>query len=555
MGARGRGALLTKKARLKARRNKRDLPWKNAKLSRVAKVIAFLEFLPVTKGICAGQNMELLDEQRGFVKDVYGPLRKDGRRVVSIGIESEPKGNGKTGLAAGLALCHLLGPEAEVRGECYSAAMDREQAGIIFREMEAIIVAVPEFACRVNLQRFNKRIEVLEGDGKGSTYEALSSDAKKAHGLAPSFWVYDELAQASERELLDNLMEGMGKRKEALGLIISTQARDDDHVLSQLIDDALTGEDPSIIVRLLTVPPEADVYDVKVLRKVNPAWGKFLDTDDVIRSMNRAKRMPAFEPAYRNLRCNQRVDAGSEARVISGPVWMTCAADVVRKKLAGRKCFGALDLSGKNDLTALVLGFPSEGKEPVVTLLPFFWTPEGQLENRRDRERELFERWINEGHLIAMKGNVIRTSAIVREIGKLKQEFQITAIGYDRWRIDDFKADMEDEGLELPLEPFGQGFKDMSPAIEFFTELALSGRLKHGSHPVLTSHMAGAIVVSDASDNKKIDKARSQRRATSRIDGAVTTVMVCGVMKRYVPKEGEKPPMDMDDFLKNMVAV
>ena len=97
-------------------------PWQSKKLSRVERVIAFLEFLPITKGKLTGSKMKLLPDQRAFIHDIYG--RPDDDRV-RIGILSQPRGNGKTGLIAGLALCHLLGPECELRGEVYSAAIDR----------------------------------------------------------------------------------------------------------------------------------------------------------------------------------------------------------------------------------------------------------------------------------------------------------------------------------------------------------------------------------------------------------------------------------------------
>jgi phage terminase large subunit-like protein len=158
MGSRGRGALLTRDEREAAQLSKRRLPWKQKGLSRVERVVKFLQFLPITKGILQGKRMKLLPDQMDFVNKVYGPKKRDGRRQVSLAIKSAPKGNGKTGLVAGLALCHLLGPEAEIRGEVYSAAIDRPQAGIMFNEMEAIIHGVPEFASRVNVQRFHKKI-------------------------------------------------------------------------------------------------------------------------------------------------------------------------------------------------------------------------------------------------------------------------------------------------------------------------------------------------------------------------------------------------------------
>src|SRR6516225_6027183 len=170
MGLRGADARKRKDA---ARVRPRALPWKKKGLSRVERVIAFLQFTPVTKGILAGTKMRLLPGQRKFVETVYGHLAPDGRRTIRIAVKSEPRGNGKTGLVAGLMLAHLLGPECEPRGECYSAAYNKLQAALIFAEMRVIIEAVPEFEARCNIQRYGKVIEVLEGDGAGSIYESL----------------------------------------------------------------------------------------------------------------------------------------------------------------------------------------------------------------------------------------------------------------------------------------------------------------------------------------------------------------------------------------------
>src|SRR5215470_5226227 len=250
--------------------------WKR-KRSRVARVIAFLESLPITKGIYAGQKMKLLPGQRRFIEMVYGNLSDDGRRRIKVAIKSEPRGNGKTGLLAGLALCHLLGPECEVRAEVYSAAYNKLQAALIFAEMKAIIEAVPEFEARCNIQRYGKVIEVLAGDGTGSVYESLSADDKRAHGLSPSFWVFDEFAQAPNADLLDNLRTAMGKRSESLGIVISTQAANDQHPLSQLIDDAALGEDDGVYLQLACAPAEADIFDEATWFSCNGALGKFLD--------------------------------------------------------------------------------------------------------------------------------------------------------------------------------------------------------------------------------------------------------------------------------------
>ena len=268
MGLRGPGARGARRRGAAAKQAKAIGPRWDASAARAERVIQFLESLPVTKGILQGQALHLLPGQCEFIRHMYTE-----ERISGVGIKSEPRGNGKTGLVTGLALAHLLGPEAEPRGEIYSAAIDREQAGIVFREIEAIIDACPDFKARTNIQRWHKKIEVLDGPGAGSWYEALSSDARKGHGLAPSLWIYDELAQAKDGELLANLQGGMGKRARSLGLIISTQAQDDLHPLSRLIDDGLSGDDPDVFVQLLAAPTEADPFDPETIRASIPRWG------------------------------------------------------------------------------------------------------------------------------------------------------------------------------------------------------------------------------------------------------------------------------------------
>jgi phage terminase large subunit-like protein len=303
------------------------------KHTRVDRVIAFLESLPITKGIYAGRKMRLLPGQRRFIETIYGKISRDGRRQIRLAIKSEPRGNGKTGLLAGLALAHLLGPESEVRGEIYSAAYNKLQAALIFAEMQAIILAVPEFDARSNLQRYGKVIEVMKGDGAGSVYESLSADDKRAHGLSPSFWVYDEFAQAPNADLLNNLRTSMGKRRESLGVVISTQAATDLHPLSQLIDDAALGEDSSVYLQLAAAPTEADIFDEKVWFGCNEALGKFLDLNEFRTSAAQAKRLPSFRSRFENLRLNRRVDM--HLQFISDADWMACAQPLDMASLSG----------------------------------------------------------------------------------------------------------------------------------------------------------------------------------------------------------------------------
>ena len=214
--------------------------------------------------------MKLAPSQVDFIRAVYDPAGADGRRLVRLAVLSEARENGKTGLAVALALAHLVGPEAEDRGQIPSCANDRDQAAIIFEEMEAIIGAVPWIAAITNIKRFNKVIEVIDvpptGKGKGSVYEAIAAAAKTAHGLSPSLWIYDELAQAVKRDLLDALQTSQGGRAEPLGIVISTQSAVASHPMSELIDygeqiAAGAIDDPNFVCHVYQAPAYCGLMD------------------------------------------------------------------------------------------------------------------------------------------------------------------------------------------------------------------------------------------------------------------------------------------------------
>jgi phage terminase large subunit-like protein len=294
---------------------------------------------------------------------------------------------------------------------------------------------------------------------------------------------------------------------------------------------------------------DADPYSAETIAACNPAAGVFLDLDDIIKEAEQAKRVPMFEARYRNLRLNQRIDGNAGNRVVTRPIWEACEADISLSELRGRRCFGGLDLSGKHDLTSLVLAFPDDEVDLGYDILSFFWTPEGQLEARKMREQELFRNWIGKGHIQTVPGPVIKFRYMAETLGDLLEQYDIRCIGFDRWRITDFQVDLTDAGLgedEIPLEPFGQGFKDISPAIEYFVELALSGRLRHDGNPVMNSCVANAITVSDPAGNLKVDKDKSNKASSIRIDGLLSAIMAVGTAKRFEEEPTGSTPWDND---------
>lgn len=527
-------------------------PWAAAGLSRADRVIAFMETLPVTSGSLAGTAFRLRPFQVKFIRDIYRTDR-NAVRTVRTAVLSLARKNGKSDIASRLALCHIAGPEAEQRGEVYSAANDRFQAGRIFAEMCAIIERVPWLAERISIRRHSKELEDIGGDdATGTAFAALSADTATKHGLSPSFVVYDELGQAPTRDLLNVLDTAMGARAEPMMLVISTQAARDDAPMSELIDYGLKvqrGEvkDAAFHLTLFTAPIEADPWKRSTWKAANPALGDFRSIADVERLANQARRMPSREASFRNLILNQRVDAS--AQFLSAAVWKACGKPVDKSALKGRPCWAALDLAATRDLTALVLVFADD--DGGFDVLPFFWLPEDSLQERADTDRAPYLLWKEQGHLQRMPGRTTDPRVIALKIAELKAMYGFDVFAYDRWRIEDLLRELSaigcdayldgERGEGLCLVPWGQGFKDMSPAIDVLERQAVEEKLRHNGHPVLTWCALNAKTTADPAGNRKLDKSKS----TGRIDGLVALAMALGVASRHEAKPEWEPLLEI----------
>jgi phage terminase large subunit-like protein len=496
-------------------------------LTRADRLIAFIKSLKLTAGH-AGKPFLLRDWQQDIVRGIY--RLENRRRIVRTALITMGRKNGKTALAAALAAAHLLGPEAERRGEVYSAASDRNQAARIFRELEAMILADPRLSARCNIQRFAKKIEVLSGPGAGSTYEALSSDARKAHSLSPSFIVCDELSQWPSRELYDNLVTGGGARKQPLTIVISTMSSDPHHVLTELVNYGQSVrdgsiEDPSFAAFIFTTPEDVDIWDEAEWYAANPALGDFRSLEEMRQYAEQAQRIPARESVFRNLYLNMPVDP--DKRFIAQADWQDCAGAVDAAALRGRPCVGGLDTSSTTDLSALVLYFPEDNG----AVLPFFWVPADRLDEREHTDHVPYRQWHKAGLLEAPAGRAINKLAITRKLAVIAGMFEIRGIAYDRWRLEDLKKLLSDEGIDIQITPFGQGFKDMGPALDSLETAILNRTLTHPSHPILTWNVANAVVEIDPTGARKISKSRS----VERVDGLVALVMAVGLSAIAAP--------------------
>lgn len=482
--------------------------------SRAERVIAFIERHCLTPdGEHVGKPMVLADFQKRFIREIYDNPNGTRRAILSVS-----RKNGKTGLIAGLLLAHLVGPEAKLNAQLVSGAMSREQAALVFRLASQMVMLSPTLSKIVRIVPSGKR---LLGLPLNTEYKALAADGKTAHGLSPLFCLIDEAGQVRgpQSDFIDALTTSQGAHAYPLLIVISTQAASDQDWLSIQIDDAKVSNDPRIVCHLYAAPEGCDLLDKEAWKTANPAMGLFRSEDDLREQMTQAQRMPSMENSARNLLLNQRVS--TESPFISPDVWKSCAAEVLPFD-DDTRIYAGLDLSARTDLTALVLVGKIDGKWNTV---PYFWTPHDGLKDRAKRDRSPYDLWHRQGYLRTTPGATVDYEYVATDMAALLAGLDVQAIAYDRWRISLLKKEFERIGADLPLVEWGQGFKDMAPALDHLEAELLNGRVCHGNHPVLSMCAANAVITKDPTGARKLDKSR----ATGRIDGLQAMAMAFGV--------------------------
>lgn len=499
-----------------------------SEMTRGERVIAFIErFCIVPDGVLVGKPMRLEPFQKRFITEVYDNPDGTTRAILSIS-----RKNGKSGLVAALLLAHLVGPEARQNSQIVSGAMSREQAAIVFRLATKMIGMSDQLRKLTHVIPSAKKILGL---ARNTEYVALSADGKTAHGLSPVLAILDEVGQVRgpQSDFIDAIVTSQGAHEAPLLIAISTQAATDADLFSVWIDDAIASKDRRVVCHLYSADADCDLMDREQWKKSNPALGVFRSEADMREQAERASRMPSFESTFRNLALNQRVEA--VAPFVSPSVWLKNMRDKVPDEPFERGVvYGGLDLSARTDLTAFCLVALQDGK---FFVRPYFWTPEDGLKDRARRDKAPYDVWLKKGFIRTTPGASIAYATVAREIAEICSECgDLRAISFDRWRMDIFKAELDEIGISLPLVPFGQGFKDMSPAIERTEELLLNEQFRLPDNPALTMCAQNARAVMDDAGNRKLVKGR----ANGRIDGIISLIMAVGAVAKTAEKEPER---------------
>ena len=487
--------------------------------AKAQRAVEFIRCLKHTKGRWRGQAFDLLPWQETIIRDVFGTVKEDGFRQYNTAYVEIPKKNGKSELAAGVALYMTCG-DNEWGAEVYGCASDRQQASIVFDVAVDMVEQCPALKKRIKPVMSVKRLVYKPTN---SFYQVLSAEAYTKHGLNVHAVIFDELHSQPNRELFDVMTKGSGDaRTQPLFFLITTAGTDRHSVCfeqHQKAEDILCGRkaDPTFYPVIYGAPDDADWTSEEVWYQANPSLGHTIDIGKVRNACLSARDNPAEENIFRQLRLNQWVKQST--RWMQMEKWDACAFPVDEGELLGRECYGGLDLSSSIDITAFVLVFPPRDDTERYVFLPYFWIPEENMARRVRRDHVPYDVWEKQGFLETTEGDVIHYGFIERFIEELGKRFHIKEIAFDRWGAVQMVQNLE--GLGFTVVPFGQGFKDMSPPTKRLMELVLERNVAHGGHPVLRWMMDNIFVRTDPAGNIKPDKEKS----TEKIDGAVAAVM------------------------------
>ncbi|BFL45682.1 terminase large subunit [Lactonifactor longoviformis] len=495
------------------------LPTSHYEKAKADRAVKFIENLRHTKGKWAGKRFWLLPWQEQIIRDIFGVVKEDGNRQFRMAYVEIPKKNGKSELAAAVAL-YMLYADNEPSAEVYGAAADRQQASIVYDVAKRMIEFSPALLKRSKIMGATKRVVNYSNAG---FYQVLSAEVGTKHGLNVSALCLDELHAQPNRHLYDVLTKGSGDaREQPLFFLISTAGTDRNSICYEVHTKAkelLAGRkiDPSFYPVIYGLEDDDDWTDEENWYKANPSLGYTIQIDRVRDAFREALQNPAEESVFRQLRLDQWVN--SAVAWIPGHIYEKGNIPIDVEKLKGRECYAGLDLSSTSDITAFVMVFPPQYEGDKYIVVPHFWLPEETLELRTRRDHVPYDVWRKKGLFHVTEGNVVDYNFVRKTINELGEQFHIMEIGVDRWNATQLITDLAGDGFAMV--PIGMGFKDMSPGMKELYKLLLEGKMVHGGNEVLRWMAGNVVAETDAAENIK----PSKKKSTEKIDGIVAWIM------------------------------
>ena len=244
-----------------------------------------------TKTVPAGSPVVL----RPWQKDILNGLYSDPRP--RQGLVSVARKNGKTLLAACLALYHLVADD-EASAEILVVSSDERTAQVTFKLARRMVEL--DDTLRECIQVWKEQLYIPRTD---CIMEVLSGDASRAQGRNPSFAIVDEV-HVTDPDCWDALALGQATRARPLILGISTECgpNEPENLMARLVGHGRNANDPDFFFREFTAPANCDTHDRRAWESANPQLYDTLDADHLA-ALVRTTR----ESQFRRYHLNQRV--------------------------------------------------------------------------------------------------------------------------------------------------------------------------------------------------------------------------------------------------------
>lgn len=488
---------------------------------RADEVIRFIECLTLS-GDFAGEPFILRPWQKQIIQQLFGTLREDGRRQYrECGIWL-PRKNAKTEIAAAIACYFLLCVPQE--GEIYTAAAEREQAGVLYSKVSGMVRRNPKLSARCKLIDSQKRIINRR---TGTLFWSLSSDAKSKHGFNPSVLIGDEIHCWPKRDLWTALTTGSDTRSEPLFVTITTAGVWDPASLECELYEYATKvrdgiiEDPTYLPVIYAADEKDDWLDEDVWRRVNPALGDFRSLEKMQELAAKAQQIPRLENDFRRLYLNQHTQ--QTTRWIRMNDWVETAVDHVDFDPT-KPVYMGLDLASTRDLTACAM--VQKTKDGGYAAKWKFWLPRQRMREIEDNDRVPHTVWNRQGWIDSAGEQAIDYQVIETWIKEAAEQYNVQLIGFDPWNALQTANNLERSGRELVK--ISQGFAGLTgPSKEL--ERVLSARcFVHEDNPVAEWCANNVEIQTDPGGNIRPKRPDSQQ-SRKKIDGIVALIMAIAV--------------------------
>lgn len=495
----------------------------------------FENILKHTKGAFANLPFLLMAWQQQIISEIFGTLDEDGNRRYQTAYIEVPKKNGKSELAAGIALLCLIADD-EPGAEVYSAAAAKEQAALVYKVAASMVDKSPALSKRLRVIRSTKTI--VKRDDPDSFYRAISADGDLQDGINPHCVIADELHRWKVGKALDLweiLERGTIARRQPLVFAITTAGVQDEsplcwryHEYARQVREGVF-EDKHFYGRIYGAEPTDDWTKPATWIKANPslevpeklavpgAAPGFLKLAALQKLFDKAVNDPAQATEFKRFHLD--VWGQAENRAIDMRQWAACGGEL--RSLVDRRCYAGIDLGSTTDLTALALVFPSEDDDSF-DFLPFFWMPADNVRERERRDKVPYAEWVRKGLIEATPGNVVDYRKVKEKLRWARECFELRDVGFDPWNSRQISVELVDEGFNCV--EVGQGFQKISEPTKKLLELVISGKCRHNNHEVLRWNADCLSLKSDGNDNVRPSKP-NRMTSSKRIDGMAAVII------------------------------